>query len=48
VESIRQYWLQYGQPEYPNAKETLILADGGGSNASKCRLWKVSLQHFAN
>jgi hypothetical protein len=48
VESIRQYWLQDGQPDYPNAKETLILADGGGSNASNNRLWKVSLQHFAN
>ena len=48
VESIRQYWLQYGQPDYPNAKETLLLANGGGSNASNSRLWKVSLQHFAN
>jgi len=48
VESIRQYRLQYSQPDYSNAKKTLLLADGGGSNASKCRLWKVSLQHFTN
>ena len=48
VESIRQYWLQYGQLDYSNAKETLLLANSGGSNASKCCLWKVSLQHFAN
>jgi Rhodopirellula transposase DDE domain len=48
VESIRQYWQQYGQGEYPDVNEILLLADGGGSNAVNNRLWKVSLQRFAN
>lgn len=48
VESIRQYWEQYGKPDYPEINEILLLADGGGSNASNNRLWKVSLQQFAN
>jgi hypothetical protein len=48
VESIRQYWLQYGQAEYPQVHDILLLADGGGSNAVNNRLWKVSLQQLAN
>jgi len=48
VESIRQYWEQYGQRECPETHEMLLLADGGGSNACNNRLWKISLQHFAN
>jgi hypothetical protein len=48
VESIRQYWKQYGKQDYPETSEMLLLADGGGSNASNNRLWKISLQQFAN
>jgi Rhodopirellula transposase DDE domain len=33
---------------YPNATSLLITADGGGSNASRSRLWKLELQRFAN
>ena len=48
VESIQQWWKNIGKRNYPNAKELLICADGGGSNASKSRLWKFYLQKFAN
>jgi len=48
VESIRQWWLQMGSSTYPDAKELLITADGGGSNGSRTRLWKVSLQKLAD
>ena len=48
VESIRQWWNNIGKRNYPNAKEILICADGGGSNASRSRLWKFYLQKFAN
>jgi hypothetical protein len=37
-----------GTKRYPNAKELLITADGGGSNGSRCRLWKVELQALAD
>jgi hypothetical protein len=33
---------------YPLAEELLITADGGGSNGTRCRLWKVELQKFAD
>ena len=37
-----------GRRVYPQAKELLITADGGGSNGSRCRLWKVELQGLAD
>ena len=46
--SIRQYWEQFGKQDYPEAKEILLLADGGSSNGANNRLWKVSLQQLAN
>jgi len=48
VESIRRWWSRMGRPVYPGAKELLVTADSGGSNASRSRLWKVSLQGLAD
>ncbi|MCF6284615.1 MAG: ISAzo13 family transposase [Candidatus Hydrogenedentes bacterium] len=48
VESIRRWWYKMGQPLYPDATRLLITADGGGSNGSRVRLWKVELQKLAN
>lgn len=48
VESIKKWWNNIGENNYQNAKELLICADGGGSNASRSRLWKFYLQNFAN
>jgi Rhodopirellula transposase DDE domain len=48
VETIRRWWLHMGQEAYPEATELLITADGGGSNSSRNRLWKVSLQELAD
>ena len=47
VESIRRWWYLMGQPLYPAARQLLITADGGGSNGSRLRLWKVELQKLA-
>jgi len=47
VESIRHWWLEMGSHCYPDARKLLITADGGGSNGSRTRLWKVELQKFA-
>lgn len=48
VESIRQWWKNIGKRNYQNAKELLICADSGGSNANRSKLWKFYLQKFAN
>ncbi|MBK1700485.1 ISAzo13 family transposase [Thiococcus pfennigii] len=48
VETIRRWWLHMGQERYPQARDLLITADGGGSNGYRLRLWKVALQTFAN
>jgi len=48
VESIRRWWRLMGQPLYPAAHQLLITADGGGSNGSRLRLWKVELQKLAH
>lgn len=48
VESIRRWWRTMGQAQYPHAKKLLITADGGGSNSSRCRLWKWCLQQLGN
>jgi hypothetical protein len=48
IESIRRWWNTMGKEIYRDSKELLITADGGGSNGSRVRLWKVELQKFAN
>lgn len=48
VESIKQWWKNIGKKNYPHAKELLICADSGGSNASRSKLWKFYLQKFAD
>ena len=48
VEAIRRWWRKMGSQRYPSARQLLITADGGGSNGSRCRLWKVALQDLAS
>lgn len=48
VESIRWWWKILGENHYPHAKRLLICADGGGSNGSRRRGWKIFLQELAN
>jgi hypothetical protein len=48
TEAIHRWWKKMGRKRFPNAAELLITADGGGSNGSRCRLWKVALQSLAN
>src|SRR6201996_521995 len=37
-----------GRDRYPKPTSLLITADGGGSNGSRVRLWKVELQRLAD
>jgi hypothetical protein len=48
VESIRRWWNMMGREAHPNARQLLITADGGGSNGSRVRLWKLELQKLAD
>ncbi len=44
VDALARWWDTEGGLTYPGAAHLLILADGGGSNGSRTRLWKQQLQ----
>jgi hypothetical protein len=48
VESLRRWWQHVGRQAYPQAARLLVCADGGGSNGTRVRLWKVALQALAD
>ena len=48
VATIRRWWNTMGASRFPSANGMLITADGGGSNGSRLRLWKVELQALAD
>jgi len=48
VATLRRWWWLMGCKVYRQARELLITADGGGSNGSRCRLWKVEVQRLAD
>ena len=48
VATIRRWWNEIGRVTYADASQLYITADGGGSNASRSRLFKLELQKFAD
>ena len=44
VECIETWWKNYGKKQYPDSKELLIMADAGGSNGYRSRVWKFQIQ----
>lgn len=48
VSTIKTWWYQMGSIQYPKATKLLIHADGGGSNGSRNKLWKLELQKLAS
>ena len=48
VGAIRRWWEKLGRQRYGRARRLLVTADSGGSNSSRCRLWKVGLQKWAD
>ena len=48
VHAIRRWYDVVGRDRYSNAERLLITADGGGSNGSRVRLWKLELQKLAD
>ena len=47
VQTIRRWWFSMGTQRYPQAKQWVITADGGGSNGHRVRLWKLELSRLA-
>lgn len=46
--SIYSWWRRMGMPMYPKADELLVIADAGGSNSPRVRLWKLAVQDLAD
>ena len=46
--TILRWWKRMGRRVYTKATTLQIVADGGGSNGSRNRLWKYELQRVAN
>ena len=46
--SLGRWWREMGAERFPRATKLMITADGGGSNGTRNRLWKVALQELAN
>ena len=44
VEAIADWWRDEGRVFYRGARRLLVLADAGGSNNCRSRVWKVQLQ----
>jgi Rhodopirellula transposase DDE domain len=48
VNAIRRWLAAMGRERYPRCDRFMITADGGGSNGSRVRLWKIELQKLAD
>lgn len=48
VESVRRWWYSMGKDLYPDARQLMVTADGGGSNGYRIKLWKLELQKLAD
>jgi transposase len=48
IAAIRRWWKRMGKKRYGKARRLLITADCGGSNSPRTRLWRCTLQRFAN
>jgi hypothetical protein len=44
VDNLTRWWESEGRERYPGAAELLVLADGGGSNGLRSRVFKYALQ----
>jgi hypothetical protein len=45
---LEDWWVRFGQVDYPGAQSVLLLCDGGGSNSANTYLFKADLQQLAD
>ena len=48
VKTIGKWWKKMGKGTYPKARSLLVIADSGGSNGTRVKLWKWELQKLSN
>jgi len=48
VNTILRWWKEMGSKVHPRARSLLVVADSGGSNGSRVRLWKWELQRLCD
>lgn len=48
VDAIADWWCGHGCRHYRDAQRLLILADAGGSNSYRSRVWKAQLQELCD
>ncbi len=49
AQAVHQWWRYMGRRIYPQARELLVAADGGGGiNGLQSRLWKREVQHLVD
>ena len=48
VNTILRWWREMGSKDYVRARSLLIVADSGGSNGNRVRLWKLELQRLSD
>lgn len=46
--TLRRWWQEMGRQVYPQAADLLGMADAGGSNSRRARLWQVAVQALAD
>lgn len=46
VDSIEQWWKKEGSKRYNGKNKLYILADSGGSNSARSRVWKYKIQNI--
>jgi Rhodopirellula transposase DDE domain len=44
VDAVGRWWREVGRGQFPGCSKVLLLADSGGSNGCRPRLWKMRLQ----
>jgi hypothetical protein len=44
ITAISKWWRKEGCAAYPSGNQVLILADGGGTNGSRSKAWRLNLQ----